>query len=149
MGGHEQQTVAALMTPCVYSISPGDSAQSAARLMLEAGVGMVPVEAPGVGAILGVVTDRDIVVKVVAKSIPTTAAVCEFMTVSAETCHPSDNVVSAAQTMLEAKLHRLVVVDESKHAVGILSLSDIVREHPSLGSLIAGGLMRETPADQR
>jgi len=137
MDAHDQLTVERVMTECVYSISPTDSAQSAARLMLEAGVGMLPVEVPGVGAILGVVTDRDIVTQVVAKALATTTAVSEFMTASAETCERRDNVHTALERMVEAGLHRLVVVDDSNRAVGILSLSDIVREHPSLAEKVA------------
>lgn len=137
MDVHDQETVETLMTACVYSISPNDSAQSAARLMLETGVGMLPVEVPGVGAILGVVTDRDIVLQVVAKALPTSTTICEFMTVAAETCSPRDSVLSAVEKMAAAQLHRLVVVDEGKRAIGILSLSDVVNVHPSMGSEFA------------
>lgn len=140
MDAPDPQSVRSLMTASVYSISPNDSAQSAARLMLEADVGMLPVEAPGVGAILGVITDRDILVQVMAKALPTSTAVCEFMTVSAETCFADHSVLSAAQQMLEARLHRLVVVDEGRRAVGILTLSDILRAYPSIGSMVQSGL---------
>lgn len=136
MVAHEEQSVRSLMTATVYSISPDDSAQSAARLMLETGVAMLPVEAPGVGAVLGVVTDRDILVQIVASSLPTSTAVCEFMTVSAETCFPDDSVLSAAHKMVESGLFRLVVIDEGRRPVGILSLSDVKREYPAVGSLI-------------
>lgn len=52
MDAPDAQSARSLMTRTVYSISPNDSAQSAARLMSEAGVSMLPVEAPSVGAIL-------------------------------------------------------------------------------------------------
>lgn len=71
MASSEQVTnVGSLMTPTPFTISPNDSAQSAARLMAATGVGILPVEVPGVGAIIGVLTDRDIVVSVLAEGTP-------------------------------------------------------------------------------
>lgn len=59
MDAHEGLAVVrSVMTPTIYTISPSDSAQSAARLMAETGVGFLPVEYPPLGAILGVISDR-------------------------------------------------------------------------------------------
>ncbi|MBZ7927661.1 CBS domain-containing protein (plasmid) [Ensifer adhaerens] len=142
MDAPDAQSARSLMTRTVYSISPNDSAQSAARLMSEAGVSMLPVEAPSVGAILGIVTDRDLVVKVVAKGLASTTAVYEFMKVSAETCFADDNILGVAQKMVDAGHRRLVVIDETRRAVGILALNDIVGRHPGVASLVESGLQK-------
>ena len=71
-----------VMSAQMITISPNDTAQSAARLMLETEVGALPVEVPGVGAIVGIVTDHDIVVSVMARGISNSSTVAEFMTVS-------------------------------------------------------------------
>ena len=143
MDAPEAHSAASLMTRCVYSISPNDSAQSAARLMLETNVAMLPVEAPSVGAILGVVTVRDLLIEVVAKGLPTSTAVCEFMTVSAETCFANDSVLAVAERMLAAGQHRLVVVDETRRAVGILTLGDIASQHPGVALLVESRMPSE------
>ena len=134
----QTDTVASLMTPSLYTISPNDSAQSAARLMAATGVGMLPVEAPGVGSILGILTDRDIVVSVLAKGMTTTRSVREFMTISPETCLRDDSVLSVAQKMADLKVRRLIVIDDRHHAVGVISVGDIARIHPQLAGMILG-----------
>jgi len=136
-------TVASLMTPTVYTISMDDSAQSAARLMAETGVGFLPVEFPPVGAILGVISDRDIVVSVLAKGLSTTVAVREFMVVSPETCSPGDSVLTAAQKMANCGIRRLVVVDENRHAVGVLALADIARVYPEVSAVVVAAAAEE------
>jgi CBS domain-containing protein len=137
MASSEQVTnVGSLMTPTPFTISPNDSAQSAARLMAATGVGILPVEVAGVGAIIGVLTDRDIVVSVLAEGTPPTRAVREFMVVSPETCTPEDSILNAAQKMAERKIRRLVVVNDRHEAVGVLSLSDIARVHPEVAGMI-------------
>ncbi|THK39348.1 CBS domain-containing protein [Ensifer sp. MPMI2T] len=134
-----------VMSKQVFTVSPSDTAQSVARLMEEAGVGALPVEAPGVGTILGIVTDRDILASVVAQGLSTSTAVFEFMTVSAESCEEDDSILLAAQKMHDFKIRRLVVVDENKHAAGIVSLADITRASPELGGLVLGGISRQEP----
>jgi CBS domain-containing protein len=135
MDAHDELAVVrSVMTPTIYTISPSDSAQSAARLMAETGVGFLPVEYPPVGAILGVISDRDIVVSVLAQRLPTTTPVREFMVVAAETCSPDDSIVAAAQQMIDRQIRRLVVVDDARQPVGILSLEDITSADPELAA---------------
>jgi len=131
-----------VMSRPVFTVSPTDTAQSVARLMKETGVGAVPVEAPGVGTILGIVTDRDILSSVVARGLSSSTAVFEFMTVSAQSCEEGDSILLAAQKMHDLRIRRLVVVDEKRQAAGIVSLADITRASPELGGLVLEGLNR-------
>ena len=119
--------VADAMTRQAVTISPNDSAQSAARLMAEMDVGVLPVEVPGTGTVVGIVTDRDIVTSVIANGMSSSTAVYEFMTVAAETCRPDDRLEAAEKRMRDLDLRRLVVVDDSHHVVGVLSRSDASR----------------------
>lgn len=114
-----------VMSAQIFTISPNDTAQSAARLMLQAEVGALPVEVPGVGAIVGIVTDRDIVVSVLARGLSTSTSVAEFMTVSPEVCNEEDDPGHVAARMRELGVRRLVVVDEERRVVGIVSLADL------------------------
>jgi len=119
-----------VMSAQIVTISPNDTAQSAARLMLETEVGALPVEVPGVGAIVGIVTDHDIVVSVTARGLSTSTTVAEFMTVSPETCNENDDTATAASRMRELGVRRLVVVNDDRRVVGIVSLVDMPAETP-------------------
>lgn len=120
-----------VMSAQIVTISPNDTAQSAARLMLETEVGALPVEVPGVGAIVGIVTDHDIVVSVTARGLSTSTTVAEFMTVSPETCNENDDTATAASRMRELGVRRLVVVNDDRRVVGIVSLVDMPAETPA------------------
>ncbi|MBB5043907.1 CBS domain-containing protein [Shinella fusca] len=117
-----------VMSAQIVTISPSDTAQSAARLMLETEVGALPVEVPGVGAIVGIVTDRDIVVSVLARGLSTSTAVAEFMTVSPELCNEGDDTTAVAARMRELSVRRLVVANADRRVVGIVSLVDLPTE---------------------
>lgn len=114
-----------VMSAQMVTVSPNDTAQSAARLMLETDVGALPVEVPGVGAIVGIVTDRDIVVLVMARGLSSSSAIAEFMTVSPEVCNENDDTETVADRMRELGVRRLVVVNDDRRVVGIVSLVDI------------------------
>lgn len=114
-----------VMSAQIVTVSPSDTAQSAARLMLETEVGALPVEVPGVGAIVGIVTDRDIVVSVLSRGLSTSTAVAEFMTVSPELCNEDDDTATVAARMRELSVRRLVVANGERRVVGIVSLVDL------------------------
>jgi CBS domain-containing protein len=120
-----------VMSAQIVTVSPNDTAQSAARLMAETEVGALPVEVPGVGAIVGIITDHDIVVSVLARGHSTSTAIAEFMTVSPEVCSEKDDTETLAVRMRELGVRRLVVVNDDRRVVGIVSLVDIPAEKPS------------------
>ncbi|PII38404.1 inosine-5-monophosphate dehydrogenase [Sinorhizobium meliloti CCBAU 01290] len=148
MAGHEDKMVRVrdVMSRQVFTVSPTDTAQSVARLMAETGVGAVPVETPGVGTILGIVTDRDIVTSVVAQGLSSSTAVFEFMTVAAESCEEDDSLLLPPRRARTAH-RRLVVVNGKRHAAGIVALADIRRVNPELGGLVLEGINRPAPVD--
>ena len=117
-----------VMSAQIVTVSPNDTAQSAARLMLETEVGALPVEVPGVGAIVGIITDRDIVASVLAQGLSTSTAIAEFMTVSPEVCNEGDDTVTTAARMRHFGVRRLVVVNDDRRVVGIVSLVDLPAE---------------------
>lgn len=114
------------MSKQVVTISPNDSAQSAARLMAELDISILPVESP-VGTALALVSDRDILASVVARGRALTTSVYEFMTPVTEVCQPEDELEEISRKMDEMDVSRLVVVDADHHVVGILSRSDAAR----------------------
>ncbi|MCV3739302.1 CBS domain-containing protein [Rhizobium sp. TRM96647] len=115
--------VSEVMQTRFATISPSDSAQSAARLMAELDIDLLPVEAPGVGTIIGIVRDRDIVTAVVASGRVNTTAVMEFMTPVEEPCAPTDELRTAVGKIKRASCSSIVVLDSEHRAVGILARS--------------------------
>lgn len=78
------------------------------------------------GKALGIITDRDIVVRAISKggSIDNITAK-DVMTKNLESCGANDSLVQAADKMKMKKIRRLLVLDEKSSPIGILSLGDI------------------------
>lgn len=117
-----------VMTRQVVTAAPTDSVQAVARLMVDSDTGAIPIEVPGVGSLVGVVTDRDIVTRIVAEGRASTTAVSEIMTVGLENCQEDDDIDIAARKMTELNMRRLVVLDAERELSGIVTLADIVAE---------------------
>ena len=116
--------VAEMMTRGVRSLAPGDSLQLAAQAMEELDVGVIPVCADG--KLVGMVTDRDIVIRGVAQGLPApSTALREVMSEQVETCCEDDPLDEATQKMEERQIRRLPVLDRQGQLVGILSLGDV------------------------
>jgi len=107
---------------------PSDSAQRAASVMRDEDTGIVPViENETSRTIVGVVTDRDLCMNIVAEGRdPRTTGVHECMTTTVVNCSPQDSVEQATNLMRENQIRRIAVVDEQRRLVGIVSMADIV-----------------------
>lgn len=103
-----------------------DSVDECARTMRDENVGFLPVLAAD-GLVSGVVTDRDLVVRVLAKNLSLGMPVSAVMTRDVRICRPKDSLRAAERRMAALKHSRLVVVDDQGRCVGILSLSDVVQ----------------------
>ena len=117
------QTVSQVMTRDVRFVSPQESLQRAAQLMDELNVGAIPVTDGG--RLVGMVTDRDIIARVVAEERdPGSLTVGDIATRELVTISSDQDVDEAAQLMDEHQLDRIVVV-EGDQLVGIISEADI------------------------
>ena len=113
-----------VMSRQVRIASPEDTVQQAARYMAELDTGALPVGSED--RIIGMVTDRDIVVRGDAEGCdPTQTAVSEVMTQDVEVCYEDEEVEQVAHKMAELKVRRLPVLDRANHLVGIVSLGDL------------------------
>lgn len=116
--------VSEMMSRDVRTVKPDDSLQAAARLMAEIDVGSLPVCTGE--RIQGIVTDRDITIRGVAKGLDVAStAVREVMSASVEFCRDTDTVEKAAEQMGRRQIRRLPVLDASDRLVGILALGDV------------------------
>ena len=111
-----------VMTPNPQCVSPGDSIQNAARIMRDWDTGAVPVVDNG--RPIGIVTDRDIVVRAVADGGRLDRPVREIVTGDVVCVSPETSTHDAADLMSEHQVRRLPVV-ENDQVVGIVSLGDL------------------------
>ena len=111
-----------VMTTNPRTVSPNDTIQIAARIMKEEDTGVVPVVDNG--RAVGVVTDRDIVVRAVADGSQPNKPVREIATIDIVCATPDMSTREATKIMSERQIRRLPVV-EGDRLVGIVSLGDI------------------------
>ena len=111
-----------VMTPNPSCVSPEDSIQNAARIMRDMDTGAVPVVENG--RPVGIVTDRDIVVRGVAEDGQLNRPVRDIVTGSVVCASPDMSTREAAELMSEHQVRRLPVV-ENERLVGIVSIGDL------------------------
>ena len=117
-------TVNEVMTRGVKSLGPSDTVTTAAKAMDELNVGVIPI-CEG-GKLLGVVTDRDIVVRAVALGLELSATkLSDVMSSNVRTVEEGDDVDDILQEMAQSQIRRLPVVDASGMLIGIVSLGDV------------------------
>jgi CBS domain-containing protein len=113
-----------VMTRGVETISPGETLEAAARKMLHRNVGFLPVME--FEKVVGVVTDRDIVLRAVSAGLPPhMATVRQVLTKTALAVYEDQTLTDASLKMEQNLVHRLLVLDRQDRLVGIVSLSDI------------------------
>ena len=111
-----------VMTPNPRTVSPGDSIQSAACIMRDEDTGVVPIVDNG--RAVGVVTDRDIVVRAVADGSQLNQTVGQIASHAVVCASPDMSTREAAQLMSDHQVRRLPVV-ENERLVGIVSIGDL------------------------
>jgi CBS domain-containing protein len=111
-----------VMTPNPRTVAPTDSIQNAARIMRDVDTGAVPVVENG--RPVGIVTDRDIVIRVVADGGELSRPVSDIVTEGIVAATPDMSTREAAELMSEYQIRRLPVV-ENERLVGIVSLGDL------------------------
>lgn len=117
-----------LMTPNPAQVNPTDSLQRVSQLMEEHDCGCIPVvNADGQRSVVGVVTDRDIAVRAVAKGRPVSTPVSEIMTPNPDVVSPDDDLARVERLMSDRQIRRVVVVDGTSEVVGIISQADLAR----------------------
>ncbi|MBL8772644.1 MAG: CBS domain-containing protein [Phenylobacterium sp.] len=119
--------VSEVMTAQVVTATPRTTVREVAQTMARIETGAVPVVDDG--KVVGLITDRDIVLRIVAEAGSLDTPVAEVMTEGVETCAEDDNVADAAAKMGSRQIRRLVVLGEGGRLCGILSLGDIAVDY--------------------
>lgn len=120
-----------VMTREARYIPAGTSLKDAAAEMRKLDTGFLPVKHPEEDRLQGVVTDRDIAIRGVAAGLdPDKATVDEVLSERVLYCFEGDDIETAARSMREQQVYRLVVLDgpDSKRLSGVISLGDLMRK---------------------
>jgi CBS domain-containing protein len=114
-----------LMTQPVTTCNTSDTVMQAAQLMKRDNIGSVPVVETG-NVLVGIVTDRDIAMKVAAAGLnPQECLVGYMMTKDLVTCTPEDNLDTIHDLMSEHQIRRLPVVNDMGQIMGIIAQADL------------------------
>jgi CBS domain-containing protein len=115
--------VSEAMTCDVRLAYPDQSIREAARMMAELDIGALPVREGD--RLVGMITDRDIAVRAVARGLGADTPVREVMSAEVKYCYEDQTVDEVSQNMGDQRLRRLPVLNRDKRLVGILSLGDL------------------------
>jgi CBS domain-containing protein len=130
-----------IMTRDPVCCAPGDTARKAAELMKAKDVGPLPVVEES-GRLVGIVTDRDLVLNVLARGLDaSTTKVSDAMTRDPVCCKEEEPLEDALEKMSTYQVRRLPVVDNQDRIVGIIAQADIATriENPE----VAGEVVQE------
>ena len=122
------------------------SVEDCARMMKDNNIGFLPV-LDADKRVVGVITDRDLAVRVLAEGLEPETPVGNVMTRDVRICHPDDKLQEAEWKMSTTRKSRLVVADDDGHCVGVISLSDIAQadSRTRAGGVLRAVTRREAP----
>lgn len=127
-----------LMTPDVQCVRSSDTVTEAARMMAELDVGALPIRGED-GRLKGMLTDRDIVVKVIARrKDPLGVDAGELAEGTPVVVRADDDVSAVCRVMSERQVRRVPVLDGDR-LVGIVAQADVARAlgNPEAGKVVA------------
>ena len=119
------KTIQEAMTSNPTTVSPDTSAADAAQIMKSEDIGSLPIVQDD--KLFGVVTDRDIAIRIVAEGRSADTPVGEIASKDIVTVDPQQSIDEAARLMAEQQVRRLPVVEEDGRIVGILAQADIAQ----------------------
>lgn len=135
-----------LMTKDPVCCLPDSPVADAARLMKRENIGPIPViENERTRKLVGIVTDRDLALKIVAEGRdPASTKVEAVMTRKVVTCRADDDLQKALDAMSEHQLRRIPVVDNDNRILGIISQADVATRvnQPEKTAAVVKGISR-------
>jgi CBS domain-containing protein len=111
------------------SVANGEmTLQAVAKILRDGDIGVLPVVENETNKLLGLVTDRDIVVRAVAEGRGIETPVSQIMTTTLYTAKPDDFAFQAIRTMGDKQVRRVPIVNEEGVLQGIVSMADVALE---------------------
>jgi len=125
---------------------PTDMVAKAAKLMKSKNIGSLPVIENGqTQKLVGIVTDRDLTLKIVAEGLDAKSTKVEaVMTRKVVTCRAEDDLQKALDAMAEHQLRRIPVVDNDNQLLGIIAQADVATrvDKPKKTAALVKGISR-------
>lgn len=118
--------ISEVMTPNPQVAKPSDTVADVARRMDKVDAGAIPVVEDG--QIRGIITDRDIVLRVVGEQRSFDTKVSEVMTTEVQTCREDASIADVIYQMTDKQVRRILIVDDANKLTGIVSLGDVAQE---------------------
>lgn len=131
-----------IMTRDPQCVTPADTLQVAARLMADFDCGSLPVINRADGQVVGVLTDRDIAVRGVARGKAPESKVNDVMSPAPATCSPDDDVEDVERIMTDKQVRRVPVVADGR-VVGIISQADLARNDNAISDREVGRIVEK------
>ena len=133
-----------LMTENPVCIAPETSALQAARLMEEHDVGSLPVvESDSNRQLVGVVTDRDLALRVLGHDKAPETPVREVMSINVHTCRPDESLHEVENAMARYQVRRIPIVDDDDRVVGVVAQADLARKLRAVGAKDLGKVLEK------
>jgi CBS domain-containing protein len=123
-----------IMSRNVESLKELDTVATAAAVMADSGVGFLPI-CDAQGRVIGVLTDRDVTVRAVAKGQPLDTPVRSIMSAPAVVCASTASVHVAEALMVQERVSRVVITTQDERVAGVLSLADLIEHAPGREAL--------------
>jgi CBS domain-containing protein len=137
-----------IMTRRAEIVDPNTTIRDAARLMRADNVGALPVGEND--RLIGMVTDRDIVIRAVAEDRPAGSTIVrDAMSEHVYYCFEDDDVEKAAQLMAEHQVRRLPVLNRDKRLTGVVALADLGRAGTAAAKRALEGVSEATDQPRR
>jgi CBS domain-containing protein len=114
-----------IMTSNPSCCSINDTVQEVARTMRDRDCGAIPVTEKG--QLIGIVTDRDLTVRVLAAGLDHEARIADVISREPATCSPDSDLVEIERVMSDQQVRRVPIVDADRRCVGIVSQADLAR----------------------
>ena len=121
--------VSEVMTRDVKTVRPDQTAKEAAGFMLSEDAGSMPVSDGD--RLIGMITDRDIAVRGIAKGYGPETPVSELMSNDVVCARDDDDIEDVAAKMSRAQVRRMPIIDSDERLCGIVSLGDLSRDADS------------------
>jgi CBS domain-containing protein len=142
-------TCGELMTPSPTCAQASHSVADAAELMKREDVGLLPVVRDEGTRLIGVLTDRDIVVSVVAEGLdPRSTSVADAMTPDPLACRADESLETVMELMATHQVRRMPIIDDNGDVIGIVSQADLatrLRDPRDAGEVVQAISEPDTP----
>ena len=114
-----------VMNRKLVSIDKDTTIVEAAKIMIQNDISFLPIL--NKGNLIGILTDRDIINRIIGKERDIYASVFIAMTTNIITINKNEDILSAIKLMKDKQVKRIIVINEKNKLLGILSISDILK----------------------